>query len=89
MSRRKPSGKHRRQRPAKAAVKLAKAYRCGSCISEVRGIRRDDLGVDHINVVHDAECPVLNGVLPDGPDAFRAAARAGVSMLAVRVGGAE
>ncbi|MFD9909412.1 hypothetical protein [Streptomyces sp. NPDC059063] len=91
MSRRKPNGKHRRQRPAKAALKLARAYRCGSCVAEVHGVRRDALGVLHIDVVHSPGCPVLSGAVADTGDVFRAAARAGVSMVAVRVddGGAE
>lgn len=86
MSRRRGVGR-RRQKPTTAARKLARSYECGHCRSEVTGVRRDEYGIDRISVVHDDGCPVLAGTLPDTPDAFRAAVRAGVAMLAVRVDG--
>lgn len=88
---RKANGKHRRRKPATAARKLAQAYVCGHCSAEVLGVRRDRCGIDHIDVRHDSECPVLSGAVADTGDVFRAAAHAGVAMLAVRVedGGAS
>ncbi|GAA1925513.1 hypothetical protein GCM10009837_58580 [Streptomyces durmitorensis] len=91
MSRRGGVGRNRRQKPVTAAQKLAKVYRCGHCRSEVRGIHRDADGIEHLDVRHDGGCPVLSGAVADTGDVFRAATRAGVAMLAVKVadGGAE
>lgn len=85
MSRRRGVGSNRRQKPATAARRLALAYQCGSCAADVREVTRDEFGIDHVNVVHDDHCPVLSGAVSDSGDIFRAASRAGIAALAVRV----
>ncbi|MEU6388801.1 hypothetical protein [Streptomyces sp. NPDC046939] len=91
MSRLRGVGRSRTRKPANVSKRLARSYVCGHCRSEVRGVRRDEHGIDHIDIAHDAECPVLRGAVPDEGDVYRAAARAGISAMDVRVrdGGAE
>lgn len=86
---RKANGKHRRQKPATAAQKLAQSYACGHCRSTVRGVHRDAHGVNHIDVQHDDSCPILRGAVADTGDVMRAATRAGITAMAVRIEGGE
>jgi hypothetical protein len=63
-------------------MKLADAYRCGHCWSEV-GTGRDPVtGMDKVNVSHDDSCPVLLGTLSDVPDTLRAAEAVGALVVA-------
>ncbi|TGB13299.1 hypothetical protein [Streptomyces sp. MZ04] len=91
MSRRRANGKHRAKRPATAAERLAKAYVCGDCGATSDRVTVDEYGLNHVHVIHADSCPVLSGAVADIGDVFRAATRAGVAMLAVKVadGGAS
>lgn len=66
------------QGPPKAIKDFADSYECSHCHSQVDGIVRDaSSGFYRLMVCHDHNCPVLRGVLPDMPDAVRAAVAAG------------
>lgn len=73
LGRSKP-GRTKRMRPDRTALmKLADAYRCGHCWSEV-GTGYDAVtGIEMVWVGHDDGCPVLLGALSDVPDTLRAA----------------
>lgn len=44
------------------AVQYVESYRCPDCDSVPTGITRDQYGVHHATILHDATCPRLNGV---------------------------
>lgn len=53
------------------ARRIADAYECGHCRSEVT-LSRDAFGIHHLSVAHDDGCPVLTGALDALPDWLRA-----------------
>jgi hypothetical protein len=82
MGRRKP-GRNKRVRPdATALMKMAAAYRCGHCRSEVGTGHDAATGLDTVQVTHDNRCPVLLGTLSDVPDTLRAAEAVGALVVA-------
>jgi hypothetical protein len=81
MGRHKPNHPRRPRPNRSAAMTYADAYRCGHCHSEVSLRAPAPDGIDHIDVAHDAGCPVLNGALPDLPDSLRAAVQAGGTVI--------
>lgn len=58
--------------PTAAIDKLIATYQCGHCISEIEPWT-DHHGTLHLNIHHDAGCPVLEGTLSAIPDTIRAA----------------
>lgn len=55
-----------------AITRLIAQYKCGHCNSETEPWT-DSHGHLHLNICHDAGCPVLEGTLSSLPDTFRAA----------------
>ena len=70
--------KPKRIRPDHTALmKIAAAYRCGHCWSEVGTSYDTATGMDRVQVAHDHSCPVLLGALTDVPDTLRAVEEVG------------
>jgi hypothetical protein len=69
--------------PPKAIKDFAAQYKCSHCNSQVDGLTRDPSGIYRLAVSHDDSCPVLRGVLPDVPDAVRAALTAGRGAMVI------
>jgi len=63
-------------------MRLADAYRCGHCRSEVSTGYDVVTGTDKVRVSHDHYRPVLTGTLSDVPDMLRAADAVGGLVIA-------
>jgi hypothetical protein len=53
-------------------VQIAANYTCGHCDNDPVTLTQDELGVWHLNIPHDDNCPVRTGVVTAAADVARA-----------------